>query len=56
MDLDSRVCVITIHLNLNSQGNEKFELFCQGAYVFENLGNETSFIANYDYVRKYVFG
>ena len=27
--------------NLNFQGNEKFGLFSQGTYDFQNLGNET---------------
>ena len=33
--------------NLNSQGSEKFELFSQGTYDFQNVGNETPFIADY---------
>ena len=38
--------------NLNSQGNE---LFSQGIYDFQNLGNETLFIADYENVKKSVF-
>ena len=43
---------------MNSQENEKFEFFCQETCNFQNLGNETLFIADYKYVhvRKSAFG
>ena len=53
--LDSSVCEIKIHFTLNSQGNEKFQLFCQGKYDFQNLESEISFIVDYKYVRKSAF-
>ena len=40
--------------NLNSQGNEKFELFSQGYYNFQNLGNETLLIADYEDINFYL--
>ena len=42
-------------LNLNSQGNEKCELFSQGTYDFQILGNETLFMADYENVKKSTF-
>ena len=56
MELDTRAFVVKIQFILNSQGNEKFTLFCQGTYDFQNLGNEISFIADYEYIRKSAFG
>ena len=43
---------------MNSQENEKFELFFQQTCNFENSGNETLFIVDYKYahVRKSAFG
>ena len=38
-----------------SQGIEKFELFSQGTYDFQNLRNETLVIADYDYVKLFSF-
>ena len=52
MELDCPICMIKIHSNLNSQGNGKFEAFCQDAYDLQNLGHETLFIEDYEYVRK----
>ena len=37
--------------NLNSQRDEKFELFSQGTYDFKNLRNETLFITDYETVK-----
>ena len=54
VELDSHL--IKIHVNLNSQRNEHFEIFCQETYDFQNLRKETSFIADYEYVRKSTFG
>ena len=42
--------------NLNSQGNEKFELFSQGTYDFKNSVNETLFIADYEDIIFFVVG
>ena len=44
-----------ILFNLNSQGNEKFELFPQETCNFKNLGNETLFIAGHENVKKSAF-
>ena len=55
MELDPRVYIIQILFNLNYQGNEKFELFSQGIYDFQNLGNETLFIADHENVKKSAF-
>ena len=41
--------------NLSCQGNEQFELFSQGTYNFQNLGNETLFIADHKNVKKSKF-
>ena len=41
--------------NLNSYGNEKFELFSQETYDFQNLGNESLFVADYENVKKSTF-
>ena len=51
MELNSCVCRMKVVFNLNSQGNEKFDLFSQGTYDFQNLGNETLFIADYENVK-----
>ena len=53
--LDFPVYVIKILFNLNSQGNEKFELFSLGTCDFQNFGSETLFIADYKNVKKSVF-
>ena len=37
--------------NLNSRGNEKFELSSQGTYDLQSLGKEALFIADYEDVR-----
>ena len=37
---------------MNSQRNEKFELFSQGTHNFQNFGNETLFISDYEIVKK----
>ena len=55
MDLDSRIFVIKIQFNLNSQGNEKLELSSQVTYDFQNL-EMNLFIADYEYVGKSAFG
>ena len=53
LELDSFVYVIKILSNLNAQGNEKFlKLFSQGTYGYQNFGNETLFIADYEIVKK----
>ena len=56
MELDSRVYVIEILFNLNSQGDKKSDLFSQGTYDFQNFGNETSFnTSDYENVKKSAF-
>ena len=55
MELDSRVYVIEILFNFNSQGIEKLALFSQGIYNFRNLGNETLFIVDVQNVQKSAF-
>ena len=50
------VYVIQILFNLNSQGNEKFELFSWGTYDFQNFGNKTLFIADYKIVSIWLVG
>ena len=55
LELGSRVNVIKILFNLNSQGNEKFEFFSQAAYDFRHLGNETLFIADHQNAKKSAF-
>ena len=52
LEVDSRVYVINILFNLNSQGNEKFDVLSQGTYDIQNLGNETLFIADHESVKK----
>ena len=47
----SLVYVIKFFFNLNSQGNEKLELFSQLTYDFQNYRNETLFIADYKMLR-----
>ena len=54
--LDSRMYVIKILFNLNSQGNEKFELFYQETYDFQNVRNETLFIVEHENVKESAFG
>ena len=44
--------VMKILFNLNSQGIEKFDLFSQRTYNFQNSGNKTLFIADYQNVKK----
>ena len=51
MELDSCVCRMKLLFNLSSLGNEKFELFSQGTYDFQNVGNETLFIADYEDIK-----
>ena len=55
MEINSCVCRMKVFFNLNSQRNEKFELFSQGTYDFQNLGNETQFIANYENIKIFYF-
>ena len=55
LELDSIVYVIKILFNLNSQVNEKFELFSQLTYEFQNLVNETLFITDHKNVKKFAF-
>ena len=49
MELNSGVSRMKVFFNLNSQGNEKYELFSRGTYVFQNLGND------YENVKEYAF-
>ena len=42
---------IKLVLNFKSQGTEKFELFSQETYCFQNLRYETLVIADYEYVK-----
>ena len=55
-EFDSRVYAIKILFDLNSQGNEKFELFSQGTCDFPNFGNEPLLNADYENVKKSAFG
>ena len=55
MKLNTCVCGMKMFFNLNSQGIEKFELFSQGTYDCQNLGNETMFVADYENVKKPTF-
>ena len=55
MKLNSCVCRMKVFFNLISQGNEKFKLLFQRTYDFQNLGNETVFIADYKNVKKSAF-
>ena len=43
MELKSCVCGMEINFNLNSQGNEKMELFSQETYDFQILQNEAGY-------------
>ena len=43
MELNFCVCMMKVFFKLNSQGNEKFELYSQRIYYFPNIGNETLF-------------
>ena len=46
-------CVYVIKLfNLNSRRNEKFELFSQVTYEFQNFENKTLFIADHENFKK----
>ena len=51
MELDFCSFQTKIALNFNSHGREKFELFSQGTYNFQNLRNDTLVIADYEYVK-----
>ena len=44
-----------VALNFKSRGTEKFELFSQGTYNFQNLRNETLVIADYEYAKIFSF-
>ena len=44
-----------IYVNLNSQGNEKIELFSQETYDFQILGNEALIIAGYEDIKMSIF-
>ena len=55
MELNSCVYRMKVFFNLNSQGNEKFELLSQGAYDFQNLGNETLFVADNEDIKISIF-
>ena len=48
--LDILDFVIKIGFDNESQGIEKLELFSPGIYKFQNLGNETLVIADYECV------
>ena len=50
----SLVCRMKMFFNLNSQGNEEFELLSQGTYDFQNVGNETLFISDYEDIKSSV--
>ena len=54
MELDFCSFQINIALNFKSQTTEKFELFSQGTYIFQNLRYETLVIADYEYAK--IFG
>ena len=47
--------VIKNALNFKSQRTKKLEFFSHGIYNFLNLGNETLFIANYEYLEMSTF-
>ena len=55
MELNSCVCRMKVFSNLNSQGNGKFQIFAEGTYDFQNLENETLFIADHKIVKKSAF-
>ena len=55
MELDFCSFQIKIALNFKSQETEKFELFSQGIYNFQNLRNGTLVIADYEYVKIFSF-
>ena len=55
MELDFCSFQIKIVLNFKSQGTEKFELFSQGTYNFQNSRNEIWVIADYEYVKIFSF-
>ena len=55
MEQDYCSYVIKILFNLNSQGNEEFELFSQGTYDFQNFRNEILYIADHDDIKNSVF-
>ena len=55
VDPDSCIYVSEILFSLNSQGNEKHELFSQRTYDFHSFGNETLFNADHENVKKSAF-
>ena len=54
MDSNSSVYLIKITFNLNSQGNEKIEVFSQGIDGGQNLDSETLVIADYEYKKVFI--
>ena len=55
MELDSSNYVIKILFNLNSQKNEKVELFSQVTHDSQDFGNKTLFIADHKNIKKSAF-
>ena len=55
MESDFGCFPIKIALNFKSQGTEKFELFFQGTYNFQDLRNETLVIADYEHAKIFSF-
>ena len=52
LEIDSRVYVIKILFNLNSQENKKFELFSQGTNNLQSFEHVTLLIADYENEKK----
>ena len=55
MELDFCSFQIKIALNFKSQGTEKFKLFSQGIYNFQNARNKTLVIADCKYAKIFSF-
>ena len=54
-ELDFCRLVTKIALNFKSRGTEKIELFSQGTYNSQILGNETLILADYKYAKIFKF-
>ena len=55
VELDFWGSVIKFALNFKSRWTEKIELFSQGTYNFQILGNEALIIADYKYAKIFKF-
>ena len=55
MELDFCSFQMKIAWNFKFQGTEKFKLFSQGTYNFQNLRNEALVITDYEYEKNFSF-